>query len=57
MQLRQAKPLGVFNDHQASIGHVYADLNDGCGYQQRQFSAFERGHYRGLFQRFEPAVN
>lgn len=36
MKLRQAHALGVFDDHQGGIGHIYADFDDGGGDQDVQ---------------------
>ncbi|CWT61235.1 Uncharacterised protein [Neisseria meningitidis] len=49
MQLRQAHALGVFDDHQGGIGHIYADFDDGGGDQDVQPPRRKPRHHFGLF--------
>ncbi len=57
VQLGEAQALGVFDNHQAGIGHVHTDLDHGGGHQQLQVAGLEFGHHRGFFRRFHAAVD
>ena len=57
VQLRQAQPFGVFNDHQAGVGHIHPHFDNGGGDQQGNGAGLERAHNRILVGRFHAAVN
>jgi hypothetical protein len=57
VQLRQAQALGVFDDHQAGVGHVHADFDHRGGDQQLQVAGLELGHHRGFFRRLHAPVD
>ena len=49
MELREAQSFGVIDNHQARIGHVHANLDDGCRYQQLELPLFELSHGARFF--------
>ncbi len=57
VQLRQAEALGVFDDHQAGIGHIDADFDHRGRHQHVDFVGDEGRHHRGFFAGLEPAVH
>ena len=56
MQLRQAEALAVFDHHQAGVGHIDADFDNGGGDQQLQFPGLEALHHRLFLCRLHPPV-
>ena len=57
MQLGQAEPLSIFDDHQRGIRNINTDLNDGGSNKQINFPGLEGLHDVFFFARFESAVN
>jgi hypothetical protein len=57
VELRQAEPLRLFDDHDGGVGHVDADLDDRCGDQHREPAVGEFGHHRVLGCRRHFAVH
>ena len=57
VQLRQAQPLGILDDHERGVGHVHADLDDGGRHQQLCLAALERRHDFFLFRRLHAPVD
>ena len=49
MQLRQPHALGVFNHHQAGVGHVHADFYHGGRHQHVQAACHKLRHDFGFF--------
>ena len=49
MKLRQAHALGVFDDHQGGVGHIYADFDNGSGNQYIQTTCGKLCHDFGFF--------
>ena len=56
MELGEAEPLGILDEHDARVGDIDADLDDGRAYQNIQFAVFESCHHCLFFRRFESAV-
>ena len=56
VQLGQAEALGVLDHHQAGVGHVDADLDDGGGHQQLQLTRLEGRHDLLLLRRLHASV-
>src|SRR5579871_529893 len=56
VELRKAKPLRVFNDHDAGVGHVHADFDDGCGDEDLYFVEPELDHDDFFFFAGEAAM-
>ena len=48
VELAEAEAVGIFDDHEAGVGNIDADLNDGGGHENVQVSGGEGGH-DGLF--------
>ncbi len=57
VQLRQAETLGVFDDHDAGVGHVDADFDHRGRDQQLRLAVLERVHLRVLFVGLQTPVN
>ena len=57
VQLRKAEALGVFDHHQAGIGHIDADFDHGGRHQYMDFVVDESGHHRSLFAGLEAAMH
>ena len=49
MQLRQAKPLGVFNHHHRGVRNIHTHLNHGGGDENVNFSRGKARHYGFFF--------
>ena len=49
MQRRQTEPLGVFDDHNRSVGHIDADLDNSGGDQHVQFPRLKFQHHFVFF--------
>ena len=56
MQLRQAKPLWVLNDHQARVGHIHPHFDYRRCYKQVDFSGLKARHHLCLFRRLHAPV-
>ncbi len=56
VQLRQPEALGMFDHHQAGVGHVHPHLDDGGGDEQADFARAERLHGGALFLRLHAPV-
>ena len=56
VQLRQAEPLGVVDDHDAGVRHVDTDFDDRRRDQQLRDAVLERAHLRILLGRPQAAV-
>ena len=56
MQLREAKALGVLDDHDGGVGDVDTDLNDGGRDEHIDFAALKAAHDDFLFVGVETAV-
>ncbi len=57
MQLRQAQPFSVVDDHQAGVGHINADLDHRGRHQQLNQTIAEALHDDFLVGRLEPAMH
>ena len=57
VQLGQPEALGIFDNHQAGVGHVDAHFDDGGGDQQLQLATLELLHHRGFLGRFHAPVD
>ena len=57
VQLRKAKTLGVFDDHQAGVGYIDTDFNDRCCDQHINLASGKSGHHRLLFVRLHAAMD
>ena len=56
MKLRKTQLLGVFDDHETRIRHIYSHFDYGCGYEQIYFGGFEARHHLGLLDRLHASV-
>lgn len=56
MQLGDAEPVGIDDDHHGCVGHVDADLDDGGGHEHVDVAATERIHHGLLLRRRHPTV-
>ena len=55
MQLGQAEAVGIEYHHHRGVGHVYANLHYGGGYQDVYQPGAEVGHHLALLRWFQPA--
>jgi hypothetical protein len=56
VELREAEPLGVLDDHDGRVRHVDADFDDGGRHERIEAMPGEVAHHRLLVARLEPAV-
>ena len=56
VQLREAEPFGVFDDHHGGVRHVDADFHDGRRDQHVHVSPRKRGHHPLLLVLLQPTV-
>ncbi|MNS21388.1 hypothetical protein D3C72_531490 [compost metagenome] len=56
MKLGQAEPVGVHNNHQRGVRHVYADLDHGRRDEELHLVRIELAHHFFLLGRRHPAV-
>ena len=56
MELRQAEPLRVLDEHDGRVRHVDADLHDGRRHEDVQLAGGERLHHAILGVRLHPPV-
>ena len=57
MQLGKAEALGVFDDHDAGVGHVDAHFHHGGGDEYVRFAPAEGFEARVLFRRLHATVD
>ncbi len=57
MQLRQAEPFGIFNDHQGCVGDINTYLDHSGRHQQLNAALLETVHDFLLFSRLHTAMN
>jgi hypothetical protein len=57
VQLRKAETLGVFDDHQAGVGHIDADFDHCRGDQDICFAGSKSGHHCLLFVSLHAAMD
>ena len=57
VELGEPEAFGVFDDHYAGIGHVYADFDDGGGDEDIGIAVDEIFHYFGFLGGFKFAVH
>ena len=57
MELREAEPVGLLDDHDRRVGDVDPHLDHGRRHQHVELAARERSHGRSALRRLQPAVD